>query len=47
MDDELPHRKGVEVKLADAVIRIFGYAGAFKLDLDGAVRERLAYDEAA
>jgi fructokinase len=45
VDDELPHR--IEVKLAGALIRIFEYAGAYQLDLDGAVRERLAYKEAA
>ena len=38
---------GVEVKLAGVLIRIFEYAGAYQLDLDGAVRERLAYKEAA
>ena len=47
MDDELPHRMGIEVKLAGVLIRIFEYAGAYQLDLDGAVRERLAYKEAA
>ncbi|HKN26966.1 MAG TPA: hypothetical protein VJY34_03430 [Roseiarcus sp.] len=47
MDNELPHRKGIEVKLAGVLIRIFEYAGAYQLDLDGAVRERLAYKEAA
>jgi hypothetical protein len=45
VDDELPHR--IEVKLAGALIRIFEYAGAYQLDLDGAVREGLACKEAA
>jgi len=31
----------------NVLIRIFEYAGAYQLDLDGAVRERLAYKEAA
>ena len=44
MDDKLPHRKGIEVELADAVIRILDLAGALELDLAGAIQEKLAYN---
>ena len=44
MDEHLPHRKSVEVELADAVIRIFDYAAGFGLDLEGAIREKLIYN---
>ena len=44
MDTHLPHRKMIEVELADAVIRIAMLAGKQNLDLDGAVREKLAYN---
>ena len=44
MDDKLPHRKMIEVELADAVIRILDLAGALQLDLAGAIQEKLAYN---
>jgi len=44
MDDKLPHRKMAEVELADVLIRVFDYAGAFGYDLDGAVADKLAYN---
>jgi NTP pyrophosphatase (non-canonical NTP hydrolase) len=43
-DDHLPHRKMAEVELADALIRIFDYAGEYGYDLDGAVSEKLEYN---
>lgn len=44
MDDKLPHRKMAEVELADCLIRIFDYAGAYGFDLDGAVAEKMTYN---
>lgn len=43
-DDKLPHRKGVEVELADCVIRIFDTARAMDLDLAGAIIEKTRYN---
>lgn len=44
MDDKLPHRPMIEVELADALIRIFDYAGAYGLDLEGAYQEKRAFN---
>lgn len=44
MDDKLPHRRMAEVELADALIRIFDYAGAFGYDLQGAYEEKMAFN---
>ena len=44
MDDKLPHRSGLEVELADAVIRIFDLARAMNLDIGGAMVEKITYN---
>jgi hypothetical protein len=43
-DDHLPNRPMIEVELADAVIRILDFAGGFKLDIGGALVEKLRYN---
>lgn len=43
-DDKLPHRSQLEVELADCLIRIFDFAGEYKLDLEGAYQEKRAYN---
>ena len=45
MDDKLPHRKGLEVELADTVIRIMDFSQGKDLDVDGAVSEKLNYNK--
>jgi len=45
MDDKLPHRKMIEVELADAIIRIGDLAGKLELDLGGAVVEKLEFNK--
>lgn len=44
-DDHLPHRKMIEVELADAMIRICDLAGREGLDLGGALVEKLKYNQ--
>ena len=44
MDDHLPHRKMLEVELADAVIRILDMSGGLGLDVAGAIAEKLEYN---
>ena len=44
MDDKLPHRPMTEVEMADAVIRIADYCGAWGYDLAGALIEKIEYN---
>jgi len=44
IDEHLPHRKSVEVELADALIRIFDLCGRLDLDIGGAMYEKLVYN---
>lgn len=43
-DDKLPHREMQEVELADALIRIFDLAGAYGMDIGGAIAEKMQYN---
>lgn len=43
-DSHLPQRDAREVELADAVIRIFDLAGAYNMDLGGALVDKLNYN---
>jgi hypothetical protein len=45
MDDKLPHRNGVEVELADCVIRILDFSGGRGLDLGAAIAEKLLFNQ--
>lgn len=44
MDDKLPHRKMIEVELADCLIRILDIASGLKLDIGGAYIEKMEYN---
>jgi len=43
-DSHLPGRPGLEVELADALIRLLDFCHGYGLDLAGAVRDKLLYN---
>ena len=44
-DSHLPHRKGIEVELADAIIRILELAGSLRLSVGDALLEKDDYND--
>lgn len=44
-DDKLPHRRMLEIELADALIRILDLSGGLGFDIAGAVIEKLAFNQ--
>lgn len=45
MDDKLTHRKGIEVELADVVIRIMNYGSDRGFDIAGAIIEKSGFNK--
>jgi NTP pyrophosphatase (non-canonical NTP hydrolase) len=45
MDDKLPHRPMAEVEMADTLIRILDYCAGFGYDIEGAFREKRAFNQ--
>lgn len=43
-DDHLPHRKMVEVEVADALIRLLDFATALDMNIGSTVMEKLEYN---
>jgi NTP pyrophosphatase (non-canonical NTP hydrolase) len=43
-DDKLTHRKGIEVELADVIIRIMNFARECNLDVPGALIEKAEFN---
>ena len=42
MDDKLPHRRALEVEIADFLIRLYDYCGGLRLDLELACQRSVA-----
>lgn len=45
MDDHLPHRPMIEVEIADAFIRLGDLAAKLRLDVGGAIEEKMNYNQ--
>jgi len=45
MDDHLPNRSMIEVEMADAMLRMLSICGFMGLDIDGALKEKFAYNK--
>lgn len=45
MDEHLPHRNSLEVEYADAIIRILDQAEQLGLDIEGAIIEKMAFNQ--
>lgn len=45
MDDKLTHRPMIEAEFADVFIRLMDLSGALKLDLGGAIADKLEYNK--
>lgn len=43
-DDKLPHRRMLEVEMADTVIRVFDLAGGLGFNLGEAIAEKIAFN---
>lgn len=44
MDDKLTHRRAIEVELGDLILRALDLAGKLKLDVAGAIIEKMIYN---
>lgn len=44
MDDKLKHRPGLDVELADCVIRILDFCGYYNIDIGDIIAEKLEYN---